>query len=87
VERRIAHLDMDAFYSIRELLRYPQLKAWRVVVGGGRRPARSPGAGPARSLLACAATWGAGSPYGQLRGAGFGRAFRHGVDEGRRPFS
>jgi DNA polymerase IV len=39
VQRRIAHLDMDAFYASVELLRYPDLRGRAVVIGGGRNAA------------------------------------------------
>jgi DNA polymerase-4 len=51
-ERRIAHLDMDAFYASVELLRYPQLRGVPLVIGGRRRRASDAEAGGSFMRLA-----------------------------------
>jgi DNA polymerase IV len=47
-QRRVAHLDMDAFYASVELLRYPELASRPVVIGGRRRQRSEGNVGGAR---------------------------------------
>jgi len=48
--RRIAHLDMDAFYASVELLRYPELRGQPVVIGGRREQQPVAGADGSRQF-------------------------------------
>jgi DNA polymerase-4 len=51
--RRIAHLDMDAFFASVELLRYPELRGQAVVIGAGadHQPVLQPDGSRSFSLL------------------------------------
>ncbi|MCC7463231.1 MAG: DNA polymerase IV [Gammaproteobacteria bacterium] len=82
--RRVAHLDMDAFYASVELLRYPELAGLPLVIGGRRRrPAGEPGVSVAHQRLkeyvgrgvVTTATYAA-RPFGVHSGLGLMKAAR-----------
>ena len=81
MERRIAHLDMDAFYASVELLRYPQLRGLPLVIGGRRRGSLDGDSGFARLRdyvgrgVATTATYEAGA-LGVHSGMGLMKAAR-----------
>jgi DNA polymerase-4 len=82
--RRVAHLDMDAFYASVELLRYPELTDLPLVIGGRRRRAAGePVAGGVHQRLRDYAGRGvvttatyAARPFGVHSGLGLMKAAR-----------
>jgi DNA polymerase-4 len=73
MERRIAHLDMDAFFASVELLKRPELKGLPVVVGGRRadagRLADYRGRGVVTTATYEARAFGVGSGMGLMKAA------------------
>lgn len=73
VPRRIAHLDMDAFFASVELLRRPALRGLPVVVGGRRagemRLAQYTGRGVVTTATYEARRFGVGSGMGLMKAA------------------